>query len=329
MTDGAKLVLSFRQAIYALGSDINVDDVPGAAQHAYRLAVEGGMRSGEALRQKLVANSEMPLRVVVVGGAETGVEAAGEIKTKWPAMEVTMVTRGRCGDFRGPRVEKAIRVALTKLGVKLVDDESVAEVGSSEIITASGRSIACDLCVWSGGLRSPPVARDAGMAVDEKGRVLVDANLRSLSHPHILAVGDAARPIASTGAPYRQSAFTALISAAYAADVISTQRTQRILRPFSFSTFGQGVAIGRGGVGFFSYPDDNQRWFIVKGRTARHIRNFFVWLVYYVLKVERTSPGFFFWLGRKRVSWSQANDALDRLHADEASDNPASAAAGE
>ena len=94
MTDGAKRELSFRQAIYALGSDINVDDVPGAAEHAFRLAVEGGMRSGEALRQKLIASGEKPLRVVVVGGAETGVEAAGEIKTKWPAMEVTMVTRG-------------------------------------------------------------------------------------------------------------------------------------------------------------------------------------------------------------------------------------------
>ena len=94
MADGAKRQLSFRQAVYALGSDINVDDVPGAAEHAYRLAVEGGMRSGEALRRKLIANSDNPLRVVVVGGAETGVEAAGEIKTKWPAMEVTMVTRG-------------------------------------------------------------------------------------------------------------------------------------------------------------------------------------------------------------------------------------------
>jgi NADH dehydrogenase FAD-containing subunit len=226
-------------------------------------------------------------------------------------------------------VEKAVRVALVNLGARLVDNESVAEVRSYEIITASGRSIAYDLCVWSGGLRSPPVARDGGMAADEKGRVLVDANLRSISHPHILAVGDAARPIAPTGAPYRQSAFTALVSAAYAADFILTQKTQRILPPFSFSTFGQGVAIGGGGVGFFSYPDDTQRWFIIKGPTARHIRNLFVWLVCYVLKVERRSPGFFFWLGRKRVSWRQANDAFDRLHTDGAGDNPASVAAGE
>jgi NADH:ubiquinone reductase (H+-translocating) len=95
--------------------------------------------------------------------------------------------------------------------------------------------------------------------------------------------------------------------------VILAQKSRRQLSPFSFSTFGQGVAIGRGGVGFFSYPDDKQRWFIVRGRTARYIRNFFVWLVCYVLKVERRFPGFFFWLGRRRVSWHQANDAIDHL----------------
>ena len=78
------------------------------------------------------------------------------------------------------------------------------------------------------------------------------------------------------------SAFTALVSGAYAADAILAQRAKRRLQPFSFSTFGQGIAIGRGGVGFFSYPDDRQTLFIVKGRTARHIRNFFVWLVSYV-----------------------------------------------
>jgi NADH dehydrogenase FAD-containing subunit len=212
------------------------------------------------------------LRVVVVGGAETGVEVAGEIKTTWPGMNVTIVTRGRCGDFRGPQVEK----------------------------------------VWSGGLRSSSVARHSGITTDPEDRIMVDAHLRSISHPHILAVGDAAKPMAPTGAPYRRSAFAALVSGAYAADVILAQQSGRRLPPFSFSTFGQGVAIGRGGVGFFSYPDDQQRWFIVKGRAARHIRNFFVWLVCYVLKVERRFPGFFFWLGRGRVSWRQADDTLEQ-----------------
>jgi NADH dehydrogenase len=102
------------------------------------------------------------------------------------------------------------------------------------------------------------------------------------------------------------------VSGAYAADAIVAQRAKRRLQPFSFSTFGQGVAIGQNGVGFFSYPDDRQRLFVLKGRTARHIRNFFVWLVTYVLKIERRVPGFFFWPGRRRVSWHQANEAVQK-----------------
>jgi len=108
------------------------------------------------------------------------------------------------------------------------------------------------------------------------------------------------------------AAFAALVSGAHAADAILARRANRRLPPFSFSTFGQGVAIGRGGVGFLSYPDDKQTLFIVKGRAARHIRNFFVWLVSYVLKIERRVPGFFFWPGRRRVSWQQACETQRR-----------------
>jgi NADH dehydrogenase len=276
-----------------LGSDIDTISVSGVATHAYRLERNEGAHSAAALRKRLNESGSQSPRIVVVGGAETAVEVAGEIKTAWPRSMVTMISRSRCGDFRGSRVENAVRTALTELGVSLIDHEMIKEVRASEIVTASGRAIPFDVCVWSGGLRSSAIAHDAGIAADSKGRIWVDPNLRSTSHPHIFAVGDAAHPIAPTGAPYRLSAFAALVSGAYAADAIIALRQNKRLRPFSFSTFGQGIAIGRSGVGFFSYPDDQQRLFIVRGATARHIRNFFVWLVSYVLKIERKIPGFF------------------------------------
>ena len=307
--------IAFDQAVYALGSHIDVDAVPGAAEHAYRLEAGGGPRSAAALRSRLRDSADLPARVVTVGGAETAIEVAGEIKTAWPGAEVTMISRSRCGNFNGSRVEQAVRSELARLGVRLIDGETVTEVRSNEVVTA-GRSIACDICVWSGGLRSSPLARGAGLATDPLGRIWVDPNLRSVSRAHILAVGDSAHPIAPTGAPYRLSAFAALVSGAHAADAILTARTaNQPPRPFSFSTFGQGVAIGRGGVGFFSYPDDRQSLFILEGRTARRVRNFFVWFVTFVLKIERKFPGFFIWPGRRRVSWQQAKDAMQQVKA--------------
>jgi NADH dehydrogenase FAD-containing subunit len=314
-TQAGEQDIGFDQAIYALGSSIEVEAVPGVAAHAYRLEAGEGPRSAAALRARLKQNGSRWLRVVVVGGAETAIEAAGEIKTAWPAAEVIMISRSRCGEFKGARVEQSIRAALARLDVRLIDHETIAEVGTDTVVTSTGRTFAYDICVWSGGLAAPPLAHAAGIATDAQGRIFVDPNLRSISHPHIRAIGDAAHPIAPTGAPYRLSAFVALATGAYVADAVAGERRGRALPPFAFSTFGQGIAVGRGGVGFFSYPDDRQRFFIVKGKTARHIRNFFVWLVCAVLKMERRMPGSFFWLGRRRVSWQKANAAMQNAPA--------------
>lgn len=314
-SEGVDREIMFNEAIYALGTRIDVERVPGAAEHAYRLEASENPRSLAALRTRLRENAGRPIRVVTVGGNETSVEVAGEIKTTWPNAEVTMISKTRCGDFKGARVESAIRGQFAQLGVKLIDQQTVTEIRRTEILTESGQIVGFDICIWSGGLRSPGIAKRAGLTTDPRDRIWVDPNLRSISHPHIFAVGDAAHPIAPTGAPYRQSAFAAVCSGAYVADTIQMQPAGRRPDPFSFSTFGQGIAVGRGGVGFSSYPDDRQGWIFLTGGAARSVRNFFVWFLSYVLKLERKRPGFFFWLGRKRVSWQQANEAVKWAHA--------------
>jgi NADH:ubiquinone reductase (H+-translocating) len=99
--------IMFHEAIYSLGSRVDVDGVPGAAEHAYRLEAADGPRSPSALCARLRENSGRPIRVITVGGAETAVEVAGEIKTAWPNAEVTVISGSRCGDFKGARVESA------------------------------------------------------------------------------------------------------------------------------------------------------------------------------------------------------------------------------
>jgi NADH:ubiquinone reductase (H+-translocating) len=313
-SNGANLEIAFDQAVYALGTRIDAEAVPGVFENAYRLEAGEGPRSPSSLRARLNQNGNRPTRVITVGGNETSVEVAGEIKTKWPNAEVTMISKSRCGDFKGARVEKAIREQLSRLGVKLIDRETITEVRPAQIVTETGQTLPYDFCIWSGGLRSADIARRAGLATDAQDRIWVDANLRSISHSHVFAVGDAAHPAAPTGAPYRLSAFAAVCSGAYVADVILMSLTKRRSDPFSLSTFGQGIAIGRGGVGFSSYPDDKQGgWIFLTGGTARIVRNFFVWFLCYALKLERRMPGSFFWLGRKRVSWQQANEAVRRV----------------
>jgi NADH dehydrogenase FAD-containing subunit len=263
-----------------------------------------------ALRARLEQDAGRALRVVVVGGHETAIEVAGEIKTRWPAAEVTLMSRSRVADFKGERVAQAIRAALARLQVRLLDGQTVAEVRATGIVTAAHETIPCEVCVWSGGLRAPSIARQAGVSTDPQGRIWVDPNLRSISHPHIIAIGDAARPMAPTGARYRMSAYAALVSGAYAADAILDEANGRQPRPFSFSAYGQGVAIGRVGVGFATFPDDAQARFLITGRTGYHLRSVFVRFLVVLIKMERKFPGLFFTIGRKRVSWQRAKEAM-------------------
>lgn len=314
-TESAQQSIVFDRAVYALGSRTDVETVPGVDAHAYRLDPGEGSRAAGALRARLHENAGRPLRVIIVGGGITAIEAAGEIKAHAPQTEVTMISRSRCGAFKGAKVQLALRAELHRLGVGIMDHETVGEVQSGGIVTASGQAIAADVTVWSGGLRAGPLARAAGLATDPRGRIFTDPQLRSISHPHIFAVGDAARPVAPTGAPYRMSVLAALTSGAYVAEVITDAQDEKNHRPFSFSTFGQGVAVGRSGIGFPAFPDDQQRWFVIGGRIGFHTRNLFVWFSTYILKNERKHPGFFsfIWSGQRRVSWQRANDAMQKL----------------
>ena len=90
--------------------------------------------------------------------------------------------------------------------------------------TRSARTVSCwptastwPRTSWCGRPGSPcrALARDAGLAVDEHGRVVVDESMRSVSHPDVYGVGDAAamhlaggqelRMSCATGAPIAQA----------------------------------------------------------------------------------------------------------------------------
>src|SRR6185437_16452029 len=72
--------IAFDKAIYALGSHVDVEDVSGVAEHAYRLDPGDGPRSAAALRSRLQQGADRPLRVIAVGGGPLAVAAAGGIK---------------------------------------------------------------------------------------------------------------------------------------------------------------------------------------------------------------------------------------------------------
>lgn len=165
-------------------------EVPGVATRAHAL------RPVERTRALIAALDAAPtgVRVAVVGGGATGIETAFAIRARLGARGSVAVLE------QGPRLlagrsPAAAEVALRELrsrdiGVALGARVEAVEEGS--LAVGFGARMPADLAVWAAGVTATPLARDAGLETDEAGFVLVDGNLRSVSHPTIFAAGDAA-----------------------------------------------------------------------------------------------------------------------------------------
>jgi NADH dehydrogenase FAD-containing subunit len=213
---------------------------------------------------------------------------------------VKIITQGEFSAFTVARVRRYMRGAVDRLGIEVIEVVSVTAVHAHELHTTQG-IIPCDICIWAGGFKGLPLARQAGIQVNQRNQILVDPALRSLSHPAIYAVGDAVQPVQPVGAPMRMSLFTALVSAAHTADNLTRRLQGKRERPFGFSTYGQGIAIGRhDAVGFNTYPSDKPIGPQITGKAGLSIRNFIVGLILQLLAEERKWPGVFFWPGKWR-----------------------------
>ena len=292
--------MEYDYLVYALGSETDRKTVLGVAQYAYTLAPSGPL-SAAALRETLPSIEARAGQIVVSGGGATGIETAAQVASIYPHIKVRLVTREPLALFLGKGVASSMRRSLQRLGVEIIDQTNVTAVRAQSVVTDQGSELACDLCIWTGGFVAPPLAREAGLAVNERNQVIVDPFLRSISHPEIYAIGDAAHPREDPGVPVRMSAFTATILGAHGADSLSAVLRGKSPRPLSFAYLGQGIALGRhNAIGFNNYPDDTPRPPYFTGWLGYQIREGFVRLL-----ATATQHGTIVWLGKRRYESAQ------------------------
>lgn len=104
--------------------------------------------------------------------------------------------------------------------------------------------------------------------MDGRGLILVDATLRSTSHPEIHAIGDAAAVRQAWGQVHG-TCQSGLPVAAYTADALARRLRGKAVKPFRFGYFHQPVSLGRSdAVIQFTYADDTPRRWFLRGRPA-------------------------------------------------------------
>ena len=263
--------LSYDTLVYALGSAAADHGVPGVAEHAYDLA---GRQSALRLRERLT-DLAAGGTVLVVGGGLTGVEAATEIAEARPDLRVAIAARGGLGDWLNEKAQRHLRAVFDRLGIAVHEHTEIARVEPAGAVTADARTIPAQLTVWTAGFSVHPIAAASTLRVAGTGQIVVDATMRSVSHPDVYAIGDAALADGPGGKPLRMSCASGTPMAWQAADAIAARLTGRRIPKAPLRYFNQCISLGRrDGIIQFVTADDRAKPSLITGKVAARYKEF-------------------------------------------------------
>ncbi|WP_328477610.1 FAD-dependent oxidoreductase [Actinoplanes sp. NBC_00393] len=246
--------------VLALGGVTDTAAVPGADENAYTL------ENAEALARRLDRLGSGT--VAVCGTGLTGIEAATEIAEQHPGLDVLLIGRSAPGSDLGRRAKTYLDRSLARLGVRVLAGAEITKVLPDAVETTSGETIAADVILWTGGVRVPALPATAGLTVDDRGRIVTDGSLRSVSHPDVYAVGDSAAIRQKYGVMHGtcQGGIPSAVHAAYS---IARELDGREPKRFRFGYVHLPISLGRrDAVIQFSRPDGSPKRLALTGRAA-------------------------------------------------------------
>ncbi|KRV50939.1 hypothetical protein AQ490_13445 [Wenjunlia vitaminophila] len=276
----------YDKLVYALGSHTDTT-APGVAEHAYTV------ERARELRARLAGQEHGTL--AVVGGGLTGTELAAALAEAYPGWRVRLVTSGEPVPGLSERGRAHVLRALDRLGVEVLREHRALAVDEHGVHTGRGL-VPADAVAWAASFTVPNVAARSGLAVYRDGRAMVDQMLRSVSHPDVWVVGDAAALAVPRAGVIRMACMTAMPVAAHAADTINALTSGQEPKPFRFRYLVQCVSLGRrDGVIQPVRADDCPLNWVLTGRTAAWVKERMCRLSFLALQVERRRPGSFSW----------------------------------
>ena len=297
MQDGEQ-VLSYDILIYALGSVVDRESIPGIREHANTL----DWQSSQVLAKRIAESTETSKRLLVVGAGATGLEAATEFAESYPHLKIELITRGTFNDNLSAKGDKYLRKALNKLNITLREHTAVTQIEANQLVCDNDMTLPFDFCVWAGGFRALPLAKDAGLVVNDIGQIVVGHDMRSVSHPNVYAIGDSAISPQQKGTAIRMACYTAMMMGLSGADAVTSRVKGETPLPFGMNYIAMGISLGRkDAIIQFLHADDTPYNFILTGRIAVFYKEFFTRFAFWAMKFQKVAPNLFYWLGKNKL----------------------------
>jgi NADH dehydrogenase len=259
--------IGYDHLILALGSITRIPNLPGLKEFGFEFksltdAVDLRDRGIRLLELANTVADEKErrdiLRHVVVGANFTGIEFAGEYHAflseasrhyhNVSAREIEMVVMEH-----GKHILPAVRPDLSawaertlrKRGVDIRPETTITEIGEDYALLTTGERLPTKTVVWAAGIApNPLIAKIDGLAINEKGYIDCDADLRVKGLANVWAVGDCATVYDSLGKPYAATAQSASRQGPLAARNILALLAGKETKPFKFRPLGAYAAIG-------------------------------------------------------------------------------------
>lgn len=187
--------IRFDVASIDIGATGRAPDIPGFSDHVVTAKPLARFADRWADFVERAPNDESCRQVSVIGGGAAGVELAlaaqHRLSTlgRTPSMTLLEVRDQIAPDLTGG-ARRALKAALGQAGVRVITGAVIEEI-TADAIKVANATIETDFIIGAAGVQPWPWVADTDLQLTE-GWISVDAQLRSISHPHIFAAGDCA-----------------------------------------------------------------------------------------------------------------------------------------
>jgi NADH dehydrogenase len=263
-TDGPERELPYDHLIVALGSSTNLKLIPGSeTAFTFKTMADALVLRNHFIEQleRADATIDVTLRrrcltFVVIGGGLVGVELLGEL-TAFADNVLRFYPRIKRDELRfhlfeaSPRILPEIDQELATIAMRVLNKRGTDIRASTPVrkietnrVHIDGETIDASTIILAAGIVPSVAASKIDVAHDAKGRISVDAAMRSTSHPSVWALGDCASIPGPDGKPYPALAQHAVREARQVARNVAAVVQGGAPKPFVFNMLGTMAALG-------------------------------------------------------------------------------------